>query len=220
MCLLATNYNYKFIKQYQFKKCIYYIILLVVVDMDLRDIGLVALILTWIDTIAYTVYLDIFKALPFATLENFLEVGRDPALFLTNLILYHISIFILLRNKDKETEIIKRIFWAYPITNIVVAVIYALLIAGPQGMIFVYKAPFIVMYSFITQLTVFLVDIRMLPIKYTQYIRESMLIFVLVAELFIYIIIRIILGSSPILASSFLILALLTITVYIIKIMK
>lgn len=185
--------------------------------MDLRDLGLIALLLTWIDTLVYSIYLHIIRSFPFATLENFLEIGRNPVLFLTNLVLFHISIYILLRYSDKEREVIKRIFWAYPLTNMVIAVLYALLIAGADGMIFFFKAPFIVMYSFITQLTVFLIDLEILPIKFTQYVKENILVFTLVAELFIYIIVRVLFGASPIITSSFLVLAIATITVYFIK---
>lgn len=188
-----------------------------VVNMDIRDIGLLALLITWIDTIIYSIYLSIAQSIPITTLNNLLEIGRNPALFLINLTLFYISIYILIRYGGGEKEILKRMVWAYPLVTLTIALVYSISIAGLEGISFLVRAPFIAMYTFLTQMTLFIAELDIKTTNITPYIRENIVILILTAELFIYIALRIVFGGSPILTSTFLILAVATMGIYTLR---
>jgi len=184
--------------------------------MNIRDVGLIALLITWLDTIIYSIYLMINKNISITSIENLYEIGRNPYLFILNVILFSLSIYIILKNSpENERNILKKIFWGYPIATLLITLIYSLIIAGAEGLNIFTKSLFIPMYIFVTLLTTFLADLSIKPINISEYIKKYLLIFTLTIELTIYLILRILLGASPLLGGTFLLLTILTLALYV-----
>ncbi len=183
--------------------------------MNIRDVGLIALLITWLDTIIYSIYLMINKNISITSIENLYEIGRNPYLFILNVILFSLSIYIVLKNSpENERNILKKVFWGYPIATLLITLIYSLIIAGGEGLNIFTKSLFIPMYIFVTLLTTFLADLSIKPIKISEYIKKYSLIFTLIVELAVYLILRILLGASPVLGGTFLLLTILTLALY------
>jgi len=179
--------------------------------MKIRDLGLLMLFATWIDTIAYSIYLQVTENLDIFDLENFYMIGRDPYLFLGNTIIFFISFIILIRYTSKqERGPILKLYWLYPLVTGVIALIYGLMIGGSEIVMLPFKAPFIPMYTFLSLLTVFLYEIKLYPSEISEITRKKKIVLVLTIELFIYITIRIVIGASPLINGGFLALAILT----------
>ena len=183
--------------------------------MNIRDLGLIILLITWLDTIIYSIYLTLNNNIPVTSIENINNIGRNPYLFILNVILFSLSIYIVLKNSPKnEARILKKIFWVYPITTLLITLIYLVIIAGAHALDIFTKALFIPMYIFITLFTTFLVDLSIKPIQISDYTKKYMLILTLAVELIIYIILRILFGASPLLGGTFLLITVVTLALY------
>jgi len=179
--------------------------------MKIRDLGLLMLFATWIDTVAYSIYLKATKNLDIFSIENFYTIGRDPHLFLGNTIIFLISFIILIKYTSKqERGPILKLYWLYPLVTGIIALIYGLMIGGSEIVMLPFKAPFIPMYIFLSLLTVFLYEIKLYPSEISEIISKKKIVLALTIELSIYIIIRILIGASPIINGGFLALAILT----------
>ncbi len=186
--------------------------------MNLRDVGLILLLITWVDTIILSLYNTLVRNLSILSIENLYEIGRNPYLFLMNIFLYFISISIMIKfTKKEERKNILKIYWGYPLITLLISIFYALIVSGTQLTTVPFKAPFIPMYIFLTLLVIFLYEIKIDASQISIYFKNNFLIVAISIELATYIIVRVIVGASPLVGGGFLALAIITILIASIK---
>jgi len=175
--------------------------------MKRRDIGIILIMLTYLTMLGAVVYHQLNIGFKDAV-DVAIYIGKNPYLFILNLILYFIGGYLLINdfrnNPDKLNNIIDMIFFVIPTINIVSALIYLAALAGGEGiLIFSSGTYFILMYNTILYIIGISLQTK-IRVKY----RDIKIILGFIAIFVIYILFRLFIGVYPIIETIFLIIAI------------
>lgn len=180
--------------------------------MKKQDIGIVLIFLTWIIPITYSILL-MLEGQQLWSLETGLNIGKNPTIFLIDLILFYSGFTLIINglrgNKEKIKEFLNYIYFI-PILNILIAFLYSLFLQGINGIIKIFsEALFISIYNFSILLTLITVDIK-IKTPLINLIKDTWKLLILILEFGAYAILVYIAGPSFLTMMVFIALLIIT----------
>ena len=162
--------------------------------MKNEDMGLIAILLTWIIPLVYVVYYQLQGTGGYDLIKN---MGKDPYLFIVDLVLFYIGIVLIVKNVDRnKVGVFLNYLYSIPIINILVSATYSSSVLGfPDGLKIFTDGMLISMYNFLILTTLLLIDLN-IKMNLTRFLAEEKNILVVIAEFIIFAVIRYFYGPS------------------------
>jgi hypothetical protein len=177
--------------------------------MRREDTGTLLIISTWIIPLIYLSYLSATSQTGFLSYESVSKLGKDPYIFLVDLILFLIGTLLIITGlKTDRSRTLKFINYLYffPIVNILISGLYSATLNGlPDGLSIYLDGIFITMYNFLILLSLIVIELRVSEISLKSLGKERGII-ILISEFIAFAIIRYYTGSSFPLMAAFLII--------------
>ncbi len=181
--------------------------------MKNEDIGSIAILLTWIFPLAYYIYYQLQGIGGYELIRN---MGKNPYLFIIDLVLFYIGITLIVKNVNKDkVRVFLNYLYSIPIINILVAAIYSYSALGfSDGLKIFTDGMLISMYNFLILATLLLIDLN-IRMDLTRFLTEEKNIFIVIAEFIIFAILRYFYGPSFIMMIAF--IFIIPISIYILN---
>ena len=181
--------------------------------MKQEDLGSILIILTWITPLIYIIYY-LLQGIGFGTYSLIQKIGKEPLLFIIDLILFYIGLILISKNldKNKAREFLNYLY-LIPIINVLISGIYASSIIGfPDGMKIFIDGMFISMYNLLILTTLLLIDLNT-KMNLTKFFINEKGALTVIAEFIIFGVLRYFYGPSFIIMLIFIIV--IPVSIYI-----